>query len=56
MSDPDGNGQSQYCPRCGGVNKDLGLVFGPRKCVHCSWKIVWVGPLWGMEAKNRRSR
>lgn len=49
-----GDGLFQYCPRCGAENRVLSgvMVSGdPRKCAVCTWKVTWVGPIWG-EAKR----
>lgn len=42
---PEGDGSRQYCPRCGGFQKVFGK--GQAACRSCSWKISWVGPLFG---------
>jgi len=50
MNLPDGSHEYQHCPRCGGVNR-VGFLWEPgnwRACTKCSWKIDWVGPLWGV--------
>ena len=42
----DGSGKTQYCPRCGFANFVPKVVVS--KCKGCTWKVVWVGPLWGV--------
>lgn len=45
MTEPNGDAKTQYCPRCGHIN-----FAGPvlvSKCKGCTWRIKWVGPLWG---------
>lgn len=44
MTEPNGDATCQYCPRCGANNA---VRFPVAKCKACSWKVVWVGPLWG---------
>jgi hypothetical protein len=45
VMEPNGDGKSQYCPRCGHIN----LISLPvAKCKGCTWKVVWMGPLWGV--------
>jgi hypothetical protein len=46
----DGSGEYQCCPRCGTVNRVHVLVYASgeaKKCFSCSWKVRWVGPLFG---------
>lgn len=46
----DGDERCQYCPRCGAANKTgvaLYLLDRVTPCSSCTWKIRWLGPLWG---------
>ncbi len=46
-----GDGDHQFCSRCGAVNRQIprGLW---QKCSECSWRLVMVGPLWSEELRH----
>lgn len=41
-----GDGKYQLCPRCGSTNAP---TVPAAKCWYCTWRITWVGPLWGTD-------